>query len=75
MKQHHIDGIAVPITGVLRTVCDMFKFRNKIGIDIAMEALRHGLEDYFFTLGELGTFSRQSGPHKMMKPYLEAMIS
>jgi hypothetical protein len=42
VEQHRIDGVAVRVTSVARTVADCFKFRNMIGLDVALEALREG---------------------------------
>lgn len=40
IEEHTLEGIAIKIYGVAKTVTDCFKFRNKIGLDIALEALR-----------------------------------
>ncbi|MER9657510.1 hypothetical protein NKJ26_29330 [Mesorhizobium sp. M0152] len=40
IETHHIDGVPVPITSPAKTVADCFKHRNKIGLDVAIEALR-----------------------------------
>jgi len=40
VERHEVDGVPIRVTGVARTVADCFKFRNKIGLDVALEALR-----------------------------------
>jgi len=40
VEEHMVDGVTVRITGVAKTVADCFKYRNKIGLDVALEALR-----------------------------------
>jgi predicted transcriptional regulator of viral defense system len=40
VEEHVVDGVTVRMTGVAKTVADCFKYRNKIGLDVALEALR-----------------------------------
>ncbi|WP_240312034.1 type IV toxin-antitoxin system AbiEi family antitoxin domain-containing protein [Teredinibacter turnerae] len=40
IEEHSVDGVTVKVSNVARTVADCFKFRNKIGLDVAREALR-----------------------------------
>ena len=66
---------SVPIFDAARTVVDCFRFRNKIGLDVALEALRDGWHKRRFTLDELW---RHAGRHRMstvMRPYIIEAIT
>jgi predicted transcriptional regulator of viral defense system len=53
IQRKRIDGVEVPIFNPARTVVDCFKFRNKVGLDVALEALRDGWRERRFTIDEL----------------------
>jgi predicted transcriptional regulator of viral defense system len=57
-----------------KTVADCFKFRNKIGLDVAIEALREGWRDRRFTIEELDRYAKICRVDKVMTPYLEAIL-
>jgi predicted transcriptional regulator of viral defense system len=40
VEEHIVDGVTVRVTGVAKAVADCFKYRNKIGLDVTLEALR-----------------------------------
>ena len=62
------------ITNPARTVADCFKYRNKIGLDVAVEALRDSLRDRKVTATEISRFAKFNRVLRIMRPYLEAMI-
>lgn len=74
VEHHHLGGVDVPITSPARTVVDCFRHRNKLGIDVCVEALRDVLGKRMTTIGELGSIARSARVGKVMSPYLEAMI-
>ena len=74
VEVHQLGGIDVPITNPARTVADCFKHRNKLGIDVFVEALRETLRQRKATMAEVSGFGRQLRVEKIMRPYLEAMI-
>ena len=53
IEVHEVDGTRVQIYSVARSVADMFKFRNRFGLEAAIEALRDGWRDGRFTMDEL----------------------
>ena len=67
-----IDGVSVKITNPARTVVDCFRFRNKIGLDVAIEALEEGVRKKAFTSDELVKIAQQCRIYTAMKPYMEA---
>ena len=75
VTRHRIDGIDVAITDPARTVVDCFRYRAKMGSDIAMEGLREGLRQRRFTPDELWKYAQSSRAWSVMRPYVEAMAS
>jgi predicted transcriptional regulator of viral defense system len=68
----NLDGIPVRIYGVAKTVVDCFRMRNRIGLDVALEALRLGTERGLRP-ADLLVIARKCGVARVMTPYLEAM--
>lgn len=69
-----IDGVAVRIYSPAKTVADCFKFRNKIGIDVALEALRDYLRKHRGGVDALWRYARICRVQRVMQPYLEAAV-
>lgn len=74
IETHKLDGVKVPIYGPAKTIADCFKFRNKIGLDVALDALKsyHNRSD--FNLRELLKYARIRKVEKIMTPYLETLL-
>ena len=72
VEKHAPDGVR--IYSATKTVADCFKFRNKLGIDVAVEALRTGLEEDLVRPAELLRYARVCRVERVMKPYLEAIL-
>ncbi len=75
IDEHYIEGVPVRITSPARTVVDCFKFRNKIGIDVAVEALRDYRRLRKGTADELWLQADRLRMTKVMRPYWDAMAS
>jgi predicted transcriptional regulator of viral defense system len=75
MKRHLIEGIEVPIFEPARTIVDCFRYRNKIGLDIALEGLREGLRTKRATPDQLWEFARTARVWSVIRPYVEAMVA
>ncbi len=73
VEEYKIEGVPVKITNPARTVADCFKYRNKIGLDIALEALKEGLRDQRFTRDELWQYAKLDWVTNVIRPYLESM--
>ena len=73
VEQHVIDGVPVRIYSAAKTVADCFKYRHKIGIDVAVEALRDYLRKHRSGMDELWRFARVCRVARVMQPYLEAI--
>jgi predicted transcriptional regulator of viral defense system len=69
-----LDGVVrIPVTSVDKTVADCFKFRNKIGLDIALEALRDAWRQKKVTMDELWESAQLCRVANVMRPYLESL--
>lgn len=68
-------GGEVRVYSVAKTVVDCFKFRNRIGLDVALEALREGWQQQRFTLAELDEMARVCRVQAVIKPYVEALVA
>jgi predicted transcriptional regulator of viral defense system len=53
IERRNIDGVAVPVFNAAKTITDCFKFRNKVGLEVALEALREGWRDRRVTMDDL----------------------
>jgi predicted transcriptional regulator of viral defense system len=71
---HKLDGISVKIYGIEKTIADCFKFRNKIGVDVALEALREYRKRDGFNVETLLNYARIDRVEKLIRPYLEAIL-
>ena len=70
-----IDGVSVPLFTAAKTVADCFKYRNKIGLDVALESLRDGWAQRKFTMDELWHFATINRVANVMRPYLESVTT
>lgn len=73
IEQKAIDGIDIRVTDVARTVVDCFKFRNKIGLDVALEALREAWRDKRVSMDDLWHYAKLYRVDKVMRPYMESL--
>ena len=73
VEMRRVEGTTVRVTGVAKTVADCFKFRNKIGLDVALEALREGRRAKKASADELWRYARINRVANVMRPYLEAV--
>ena len=74
IEHHTIRGIEIKVYSVAKTIVDCFKFRNQIGLDVALEALKEGLKQKRFTQDELWNHARICRMTTVMRPYLEALL-
>jgi predicted transcriptional regulator of viral defense system len=70
-ERHIIDGVSVPITVPAKTVADCFKYRSKIGLDVALEALRDALRKKRATADDIWRYAQIDRVSNVMRPYLE----
>lgn len=73
IEERQIDGETVRVTTVARTVADCFKFRNKIGLDVAMEALQESWRTRRVNMDELWRYAKLCRVANVMRPYMESL--
>ena len=71
--EHRIEGVAVMIYSPAKTVADCFKFRNKIGLDVALEGLRECIRQRKATIAEIRRFAEICRVARVIQPYLESL--
>jgi predicted transcriptional regulator of viral defense system len=75
VRRHRIEGVEVAITEPARTIVDCFRYRNKVGIDVAMEGLRECLRQHRCTPDDLWKIARTARAWPVMRPYVEMLVS
>lgn len=75
IKTHKRPGGEVRVYSVAKTVADCFKFRTRVGLDVALEALREGWQQKRFTLEQLDAMARVCRVQAVMRPYVEALVA
>lgn len=70
-----VDGVKVPVFNAAKTIADCFKYRNKIGLDVALEALRDGWAQRKFTIEDVWHFAQVNRVANVMRPYLESVTA
>jgi len=71
---HEIDGVEVKVYNPAKTIVDCFKFRNKIGIDIAVEALKMAYREKKVKPAEIIKYAKICRVEKIIMPYLETIL-
>ena len=74
-ETHTIDGVPVRVYSLEKTVADCFKYRNAVGLDVALEALRLLLKRGRPDTDSVMRYARVCRVEKVMRPYLEALLS
>jgi predicted transcriptional regulator of viral defense system len=73
VEEHLIEGVKVPIYSPAKTVADCFKYRNKIGLDVALEALRDYRKGRHSDADELWKYAKVCRVANVMRSYIEAL--
>jgi len=74
VETHYIEGVDVRVYGVARTVADCFRFRNIVGLDVALEAVSEAWRGKRLNLDELDRIGRRLRIQRVMQPYLEMVV-
>lgn len=75
IERHQVGNVEVPVYAPAKTVADCFKYRNKVGLDVALEALRDHWRQRSGSIDELLRFARVCRVEKVMRPYLESLAA
>jgi predicted transcriptional regulator of viral defense system len=73
VEEHKVEGVTVRVYSPAKTVADCFKYRNKIGLDVALEALRDCLRENKCNADELWRYGKICRVANVMRPYLETL--
>ncbi len=73
IEEHRIEGVTAKVYTPAKTVADCFKYRNKIGLDVALEALRDCWKKRRATMDELWQAAKTCRVANVMRPYLESI--
>ena len=74
IETHRIDGVAVKVYNMEKTMADCFKFRNQVGMDVVLEALQLHRKRNGLDFGMLLDYARACRVEKVMQPYLESSL-
>ncbi len=75
VEEHQVEGVSVHVYSPAKTVADCFKYRNKIGLDVAIEALRECWRSRRATMDDLWHFAGICRVRNVMRPYLESIVT
>lgn len=75
IETHTVEGVPVKIFGVAKTIADCFRYRNKIGLSVAIEGLQEALRQRKATPGEIADQAERGGVGTVIRPYLEALTA
>ena len=73
VEVHQIEGVMVKVFSPAKTVVDCFKYRNKVGLDVALEAIKDYARRYRGGMDDLWRFAKICRVANVMRPYLEAI--
>lgn len=73
IEERRVEGVTLRVYSAAKTVADCFKYRNKIGIDVAVEALRDFSRKHRGGATDLARFARICRVSRVMQPYLDAI--
>jgi predicted transcriptional regulator of viral defense system len=73
IERHVIEGVEVNVTSVAKTIADCFKHRNKIGLSVALTALKQAIYERRTTRAEIRKYAQICRVEKVMEPYMEAL--
>ncbi len=75
VEAHLIEGVTVKVFGVAKTIADCFRYRNKIGLSVAIEGLQEALLQRITTPGEIARQAERGSVATVIRPYLEALTA
>jgi len=75
VESHTVEGVPVKVFGVAKTIADCFRYRNKIGLSVAIEGLQEALRQRKTTPGEIVRQAERGAIATVMRPYLEALTA
>jgi predicted transcriptional regulator of viral defense system len=74
VETHDLEGVSVNVYSLAKSIADLFKYRNKVGLDVALEVLREAWLSRRVTVDELTRFAAICRVERVIRPYLEATV-
>lgn len=74
VERHAMSGTEVRVFGVAKTIADCFRYRSRIGLDVALEALQEVVRKKTVTPAEIMEFARMDRVRTVVEPYLQALL-
>jgi len=74
IETRELDGVGIRVYGAAKTVADCFKYRNKLGLEVALEALKLYLRRRAGSIDDLVRYARVCRVEKVIRPYVEALL-
>lgn len=75
VEVHEVEGVPVPVFSPAKTIADLFKYRNKVGLDVVLEALDEVWRTNRASVDEMNRHARVCRVERVMRPYLEATVA
>ena len=75
VESHTVEGVPIKVFGVAKTIADCFRYRNKIGLSVAIEGLQEALRQRKTTPGEIARQAERGAVATVIRPYLEALTA
>jgi predicted transcriptional regulator of viral defense system len=75
VETHAVEGVTVKVFGVAKTIADCFRYRNKIGLSVAIEGLQEALRQRKTTPGEIARQAERGTVATVVRPDLEALTA
>lgn len=75
VETHPVEGVPVKVFGITKTIADCFRYRNKIGLSVAIEGLQEALRQRKATPGEIAKQAERGAVGTVIRPYLEALTA
>jgi predicted transcriptional regulator of viral defense system len=72
-ENHEVEGVPIRVYSAAKTVADCFKFRNKVGLDVAIEALKDCLRQKKANVNEIYRYAKICRVSNVIRPYMEAL--
>ena len=73
IENHRVEGVPIRVYSAAKTVADCFKFRNKIGLDVAIEALKDSVRQQKAKINEIYRYAKVCRVSNVIRPYMEAL--
>jgi predicted transcriptional regulator of viral defense system len=74
VQTHQVDGVTVKVTSLAKTVANCFKYRNEIGLDVALEALHESFKEKRLQIDELWHYAGICRVTNVIRPYVKSLM-